>query len=179
MNKPTIIYSIASIVFFALLMAIRIPEVYRYTGHNNIPPPLSAIAIKEVIINNTLVLCFIFFSGVFTVGIASAGVIYFNAILLSDVVVECLKNGFSVSTTLLAILPHGTLEFAAYFIAASLSFEISYNLFLYILGKRSYILEDACELKRVFATFLSSLILILMAALVECYMTPKLVGGSL
>jgi hypothetical protein len=61
MNKPTIIYSIANIVFFALLIAIRIPEAYEHIGYDNTPLPLSGITIKEVITNNILVLCFIFF----------------------------------------------------------------------------------------------------------------------
>jgi uncharacterized membrane protein SpoIIM required for sporulation len=97
-----------------------------------------------------------------------------------------LQNGFSIGyltktylleddviTILAFTVPHGIFEIPAIIIAGAAGFKIPYEIIRYLAGKKEQILTKE-DIKEYLTLALISIILIVIAAFVEAYITPKI-----
>ena len=93
---------------------------------------------------------------------------YFGYILTISIVL-----GKSPFVLLVSTLPHGIFEIPAIIIAGAAGFKIPYEIIRYLAGKKEQILTKE-DLKEYLTLALISIILIVIAAFIEAYITPKI-----
>ena len=83
------------------------------------------------------------------------------------------RRGFNLSEILALILPHGIFEIPAIIIAGAAGFKIPYEIVRYLAGKKEQPLTKE-DIKEYLTLAVISIILIIIAAFVEAYITPKI-----
>ena len=86
---------------------------------------------------------------------------------------NAIESGVSITSFLLLTLPHGIFEIPAIIIAGVAGFKIPYEIIRYLAGKKEQILTKE-DLKEYLTLALISIILIVIAAFIEVYLTPRM-----
>ncbi len=140
----------------------------RKVGNIFIPYILSY---KYIIINNLKVIIFLIV-GAFTLGISTFLNLSLNGYILG-IIVSIYFPILGIKRLTLLILPHGIFEIPAIIIAGAAGFKIPYEIIRYLAGKKEQPLTKE-DIKEYLTLALISIILIVIAAFVEAYITPRI-----
>jgi uncharacterized membrane protein SpoIIM required for sporulation len=143
---------------------------------------LSIHVVSEVINSslkdNTIELNFYYFikNNIFIILRLILGGFLFGAPTVACLIYNGLPLGYLLKTnpelTLFLVLPHGIFEIPAIIIAGAAGFKIPYEIVRYLMGKKETVLTKE-DIKEYFTLALISIVLIVIAAFVEAYITPK------
>ena len=86
---------------------------------------------------------------------------------------EALEKGIPINEVILLTLPHGIFEIPAIIIAGAAGFKIPYEIIRYLAGNKEMILTKE-DIKEYMTLALISIILIVIAAWIEAYITPRM-----
>jgi len=78
-----------------------------------------------------------------------------------------------ISRLIVLTIPHGVFEITGFIIAGAAGFKIPYEIVRYLAGKKEQILTKE-DIKEYITLALISIILIVIAAFVEAYITPRI-----
>ncbi|WP_423792505.1 stage II sporulation protein M [Methanocaldococcus indicus] len=123
-----------------------------------------------ILFNNLKVVFTNILGGVFLVPIIYNLVVNGFALAIQFKALALLENWFFVLVT---TLPHGIFEIPAILISAIAGFKIPYEVTLYLLDKKEKPITNE-DIKEFLKLSLISIILIVIAAFVEVYITPKI-----
>ncbi|WP_249361542.1 stage II sporulation protein M [Haloterrigena sp. H1] len=110
--------------------------------------------------------------GVLTLGLLTAWAMVFNGIIVGNVG-AFIAGSVGVGYILVGLLPHGIFELPALFIAAGVGFRLLYRVGQRIRGSRSSIITKR-YLYRTGLLVLAGWLLLVVAAVVEAFVTPAL-----
>ena len=125
----------------------------------------------KIILVNNLKSCMInIIGGPFSLGASTLINLWMNGIII----------GYPIGHTdemalLLYVIPHGILELFGFIISGAAGFKIPYEIIRYLAGKKEQILTKE-DIKEYLTLSLISIILIVIAAFVEAYVTPRIAG---
>jgi stage II sporulation protein M len=179
-------YLIASIIFFAVGIAFGLAVVLRFpqfadlfraslTGFlrmfRGLPKPELAFAI---FLNNTIKTLIAILLGT-ALGIVPALFLVANGVVLGFVLFLS-AEGRGIWLSLMSILPHGIFELPAVFLGTSIGFMLGDRALKRLLGHIET--RIGAELRRALSFFAAAIVpLLLLAALVEAFVTTLLVAG--
>jgi stage II sporulation protein M len=177
---------IASVIFFAVGIAFGLAVVFRFpqfTDHfgesvtgflrmfRGLPKPELAFAI---FLNNTIKTLIAILLGA-ALGIVPALFLVANGVVLG-VVLFLSAQGRGIWLSLMSILPHGIFELPAVFLGTSIGFMMGDRALKRLLGQIDT--KIGSELRRALSFFATAIVpLLLLAALVEAFVTTTLVAG--
>jgi len=129
------------------------------------------VVFTTILKNNINVWFAIVIVGTITFGLNSFLNLAYNSVAFGNLL------GLSVSYNILdlfilAVLPHSIFEIPAIIIAGCAGFKIPYEIVRYLMGKKETVLTKE-DIKEYFTLALISIVLIVIAAFVEAYITPK------
>jgi len=107
------------------------------------------------------------------IGALSFGLFTLTNLCINSVHIGQLLKMTSVSDFILLILPHAIFEIPAIIMAGAAGFKIPYEIIRYLAGKKEQILTKE-DLKEYLTLALISIILIVIAAFIEVYLTPRI-----
>jgi stage II sporulation protein M len=87
-------------------------------------------------------------------------------------IVYAMKEATGFGFVILSILPHGVVELPTVILSAAIGVKLGQVVFLSLLGRKPNIIEEFFNGMRTFFCFI--LPLLLLAALIEVYITPHL-----
>ncbi len=123
----------------------------------------------QIVFNNIRVVALLLLGALLFGGTTFVNLI-FNGVNLGVVAKMSIKTSI---TTLTLILPHGIFEIPAIIIAGAAGFKIPYEIVRYLAGKKEQPLTKE-DVKEYLTLALISIILIVIAAFVEAYVTPRI-----
>ncbi len=126
----------------------------------------------SILIQN-LKVCFLLLLGSITFGTSTLQNLVYNGYNIGYTIAGALKFGLSFSEILMLTLPHCIFEIPAIIIAGTAGFKIPYEIVRYLAGKKEQILTKE-DIKEYLTLALISIILIIIAAFVEAYVTPRI-----
>jgi len=97
----------------------------------------------------------------------------FNGISNGAIIGLSIQRSHGIFLVLSLTLPHGIFEIPAIIIAGAAGFKIPYEIIRYLAGKKEQILTKE-DIKEYLTLALISIILIVIAAFVEAYVTPRI-----
>ncbi|RUM34757.1 MAG: hypothetical protein DSY33_01405 [Archaeoglobus sp.] len=97
----------------------------------------------------------------------------YNGLTIGYLIGNSLKKGTSFSQLIILILPHGIFKIPAIIIAGAAGFKIPYEIVRYLAGRKEQILTKE-DIKEYLTLALISTVLIVIAAFVEAYITPRI-----
>ena len=124
----------------------------------------------EILLNNLIVICTLIL-GTALLGIPTFVYLSYNAVAIGNLLISTYR--LSPAYIVVFILPHGIFEIPAIIIAGAAGFKIPYEIVRYLAGKKEQPLTKE-DIKEYFTLALISIILIVIAAFVEAYITPKI-----
>lgn len=179
-------YLIASVIFFAvgvafgLAIVFRFPQFTEYFGESvtgflrmfrGLAKPELALAI---FLNNTIKTLIAILLGA-ALGIVPALFLVANGVVLGAVFFMS-AQGRGLWLSLMSILPHGIFELPAVFLGTSIGFMLGDRALKRLLGHLET--KFASDLRRALSFFATAIVpLLLLAALVEAFVTTTLVAG--
>ena len=132
---------------------------------------LSTVSFSYIAKNNLIVIMRLVL-GSFLLGIPT----------LTSIIISGINTGYTIAQSNLPIdivltltLPHGIFEIPAIIIAGAAGFKIPYEIVRYLAGKKEQPLTKE-DIKEYLTLALISIILIIIAAFVEAYVTPRIAG---
>ncbi|ADG13969.1 protein of unknown function DUF95 transmembrane [Methanocaldococcus infernus ME] len=128
-------------------------------------------SLPKLLLNN-LIADFLMLAGSITFGLSTFINLIFNGFNLGLLVSNAYNSGMPTKLILALILPHGIFEIPAMLIAAIAGFKIPYEITLYLLDKKEKPITEE-DIKEFLKLALISIILIIIAAFVEVYITPE------
>jgi uncharacterized membrane protein SpoIIM required for sporulation len=131
------------------------------------PAPLT------LILTNNLKVIFLMLAGAITFGLSTFINLIYNGFNLGLLVSDAYNSGMPIKLILALILPHGIFEIPAILISAVAGFKIPYEITLYLLDKKEKPITNE-DIKEFLKLSLISIILIIIAAFIEVYITPKI-----
>jgi uncharacterized membrane protein SpoIIM required for sporulation len=154
--------------------------MYNMTAHNspidgtpidNLHLNLSSTIFWDILHNNIAVYVKLI-SGVFVFGLLDIYLLFINGFYISFI-----ASGIKITYIIAGILPHGVFEFTGFILAGAVGLKIPFNLILYILDEKEKLIakEDIYEILHM---SLISLLLIIIAAFIEAYITPILLSST-
>ncbi|WP_231963828.1 stage II sporulation protein M [Thermococcus chitonophagus] len=167
--------------FIGFIFGVSLSSQYSVPENVNFKPILELLRQKfseeslcfiHIFTTNLKVALLLSFGGVLTFGGLTILNLIINSVNLGMLFYDSLLLG-ELKTFFLLILPHGIFEIPAIIIAGAAGFKIPYELLRYALGRKEEIIteEDAKEFFKLVAI---SIVLILIAALIESTITPKI-----
>ena len=148
-----------------------IPNVgskYDISNINIIP----SYTFTSILINNLKVILANIFGG-FLFGLPTLINIIYNGFMIGFQVKGLFFIGADLKYILITMLPHGIFEIPAMLIAAVAGFKIPYEITLYLLDKKEKPITEE-DIKEFLKLAGISIILIIIAAFVEVYITPEI-----
>jgi len=133
------------------------------------PRPLPGNYIETTLINNLRLALILSFGG-FVLAIPTVAELVFNGLVLGSAVSGLLKKPLILAA---GLLPHGGFEIASYIIAASVGFRLTRLEIDLIRGRDSRI-----DVKSIGRVALTVVILLVLAALIETFITPPLLTSG-
>jgi len=127
------------------------------------------LVLVTVILNNLNSIGFVVL-GSFIFGMPTFTKLFFNGYVIGVIIAVFSHN---LSVVLLFLLPHGIFEIPAIIIAGAAGFKIPYEIVRYLMGKKEQPLTKE-DIKEYLILALISIILIVIAAFVEAYITPRI-----
>ncbi|AEH06440.1 stage II sporulation protein M [Methanothermococcus okinawensis] len=125
------------------------------------------------ILLNNLKVIFLMLAGAITFGFSTFINLIFNGFNVGILIGSTFQTNEPLKLITALILPHGIFEIPAMLISAVAGFKIPYGITLYLLDKKEKpITED--DIKEFLKLALISIILIVIAAFIELYITPKI-----
>jgi len=107
-----------------------------------------------------------------TFSILTVVVLLYNGVI-SGIIIKTVVEQIGWSKSLFFVLPHGIFEIPAIIIAGAAGFKIPYEIVRYLAGKKETVLTKE-DIKEYLTLALISIILIVIAAFVEVYITPRI-----
>ena len=127
---------------------------------------------KYILINNIKII-FIILLGFLSVGLTTIINIIYNGVYFGYLVAHAVYLGYNIEVIILLTFPHGIFEIPAIIIAGAAGFKIPYEIVRYLAGRKEQPLTKE-DIKEYLMLALISIILIVIAAFVEAYITPKI-----
>ncbi|WP_456374644.1 stage II sporulation protein M [Methanocaldococcus sp.] len=124
------------------------------------------------ILTNNLKVIFLMLAGSITFGLSTFINLIFNGFNVGVLIGSTFQTNEPLKLIAGFILPHGIFEIPAMLIAAVAGFKIPYEITLYLLDKKEKPITEE-DIKEFLKLALISIILIIIAAFVEVYITPK------
>ncbi len=173
--KHSLVLILISITLFTLALVIGILDY-----NDNIISTNSSFILEYkfkkpdmfLLIKNNLALISLFLSGAFLFGITTFVNLIYNGFFIGFIVNKALQKRTTLNEILILTLPHGIFEIPAIIIAGAAGFKIPYEIVRYLAGKKEQILTKE-DIKEYLTLALISIILIVIAAFIEAYVTPK------
>ncbi|CAB3288034.1 conserved membrane protein of unknown function [Methanocaldococcus lauensis] len=172
MKKVMFLILISTLIFsLGLLLSININGSY-INKNNRYLPKCFTPAPLTIILTNNLKVIFLMLAGSITFGLSTFINLIFNGFNLGLLISNAYNSGMPIKLILALILPHGIFEIPAMLISALAGFKIPYEITLYLLDKKEKPITEE-DIKEFLKLALISIILIIIAAFVEVYITPK------
>ncbi|CAB3288789.1 conserved membrane protein of unknown function [Methanocaldococcus lauensis] len=124
------------------------------------------------ILTNNLKVIFLMLAGSITFGLSTFINLIYNGFNVGVLIGSTFQTNEPLKLILALILPHGIFEIPALLISAVAGFKIPYEITLYLLDKKEKPITEE-DIKEFLKLALISIILIIIAAFVEVYITPK------
>ncbi|AAB98796.1 TPA: stage II sporulation protein M [Methanocaldococcus jannaschii] len=125
------------------------------------------------ILTNNLKVIFLMLAGSITFGLSTFINLIFNGFNVGVLIGSISLTNEPLKLITALILPHGIFEISAMLISAVAGFKIPYKVTLYLLDKKEKPLTEE-DIKDFLKLSLISIILIVIAAFIEVYITPKI-----
>jgi len=166
--NTTLVLLIISIVTFFIGFLVGYNQngsikIYTSTNYN--------MTVFNIFVNNIKIITINILGG-FTFSALTTLHLLYNGIMIGYETKLALIED-NLMTILVLILPHGIFEVPAIIIAGAAGFKIPYEIIRYLMGKKEQPLTKE-DIKEYFKLALISIILIVIAAFVEAYVTPKI-----
>ncbi|NJE61370.1 stage II sporulation protein M [Thermococcus sp. 21S7] len=136
---------------------------------------MNRVTFANIFVNNLKVVLLLSFGGALTFGgltllnlVANGvnlGTLFYDFLIIRD-----------IKTFLILLLPHGIFEIPAIVVAGAAGFKIPYELLRFVLGRKGEIISEE-DAKEFFKLVAISVIMILIAALIESTVTLKIAEG--
>ncbi len=125
------------------------------------------------ILSNNIVLIIQLTIGSALFGVTTFSLLIYNGILFGILLANSIESKVTISEILLLTLPHGIFEIPAVIIAGAAGFKTPYEIVRYLAGKKEQILTKK-DIEEYLTLALISIILIVIVAFVEAYITPRI-----
>ncbi len=177
-NKYCIILSVSSLVlgmvFGELIYTNTKVEISSNNGmalvkEYNVEKKFSNFNNFVSILSNNIKSSFILILGCLSFGITTFYGLYINGMVCSMFI-----SSISVKSFLIYVLPHSVFEIPAIIIAGAAGFKVPYEIVQYLRDKKEKPLTEE-DIKEFLKLTIISITLIIIAAFVEVYVTPKIV----
>lgn len=122
---------------------------------------------------NNLVVMVALVAGVLTLGAITVSGLLYNGFVLGTVVKSLLHGGLPATDVVALIVPHALFELGGLVLAAGVALDVTTNVLLYLLESRETVLTRT-ELRRRVRLVVVATLSILLAAVIEVYVTPAL-----
>ena len=148
--------------------------VTNYTLSTHFVKPLRDLSapVFETILINNLILIILLFTGSFLMGTTTVINLVHNGHSIG-MLLSIYSKISSLAYFLSLTAPHGIFEIPAIIIAGAAGFKIPYEIIRYLAGRKEQILTKE-DIKEYLTLALISIILIVIAAFVEAYITPRI-----
>ncbi|MGX9290934.1 stage II sporulation protein M [Bacillus sp. A015] len=166
LNNFSIIISL--IVF---LIGITLGLFTTPTTYKSVTPIETSSNMLELIKNNLFV-CLLLISGFFSCGLITLFYLFSNGYIISVSILESVNNGLSPIQISLYILPHGIFEIPALLISGSIGFMGLKIIFELCFSDKKNIFTN--NLRKIIINFILIIVLIVIAAFIESYISPLL-----
>jgi len=170
-NKVLIILPILCLIS-GILCGIHINQQSNYSKLKNInsikPQKISNLEEFILILKNNLKVYLMLLLGSLTFGLSTFYIIFFNGLSI-----PILLSNVKPTDIIAYVIPHAIFEFLGFIIAGAAGFKIPYEITLYLLDKKEKPItnEDIKEFLKLAGV---SIVLIVIAAFIEVYITPKI-----
>lgn len=131
------------------------------------------VLVALIFFNNSLKALAAIFSGL-AFGIGPLVFLVINGTLIG-IVIKGASQQYGAMVTMISLLPHGILEIPSIILASALGFRLGSGVFQKILGKDSQVKSDMKRSLIIFVVIILPVLLI--AALLEVFVTPLVVAG--
>jgi len=125
------------------------------------------------ILSNNLKVIFLMLAGAITFGLSTFINLLFNGFNVGMLIGSIFQTNEPLKVIAGFILPHGIFEIPAMLISAVAGFKIPYEVTLYLLDKKEKPITEE-DIKVFLKLAMISIILIIIAAFIEVYITPKI-----
>jgi uncharacterized membrane protein SpoIIM required for sporulation len=125
------------------------------------------------ILTNNLKVIFLMLAGAITFGLSTFINLIFNGFNVGALIGSTFLTNEPLKLIIGLILPHGIFEIPAILISAVAGFKIPYEIVLYLLDKKEKPITNE-DIREFLKLSLISIILIVIAAFIEVYITPKI-----
>ncbi len=125
------------------------------------------------ILSNNIVLIIQLTIGSALFGVTTFSLLIYNGILFGILLANSIESKVTINEILLLTLPHGIFEIPAVIIAGAAGFKTPYEIVRYLAGKKEQILTKK-DIEEYLTLALISIILIVIVAFVEAYITPRI-----
>ncbi|ACX72190.1 protein of unknown function DUF95 transmembrane [Methanocaldococcus vulcanius M7] len=125
------------------------------------------------ILSNNLKVIFLMLAGAITFGLSTFINLLFNGFNVGALIGSTFLTNEPLKIIAGFILPHGIFEIPAILISAVAGFKIPYEITLYLLDKKEKPITEE-DIKVFLKLAIISIILIIIAAFIEVYITPKI-----
>ena len=174
---------LASVFFFACLgigifLTMRDPAIgqsflalFKDTVMEGITGDPPAVLCVKIFLNN-LQACLLLFLGGASLGVATLFILSTNGLIIGSII-EAVREKQGIELILAAIVPHGIFEIPSFILSGALGFLLAKALHdeWHGIGDAS---SSAAQYGRIFVVFI--LPLILLAAVVEAFITPQIIN---
>jgi uncharacterized membrane protein SpoIIM required for sporulation len=140
-------------------------ENNNFLKHQNILPNLEEFIL---ILKNNLKVCLILLLGSLTFGLTTFYTLFFNGLSI-----PILLSNVKLIDIVAYVIPHALFEFSGFVIAGSAGFKIPYEVIQYLRDKKEKPITEE-DIKEFLKLAGISIILIIIAAFVEVYITPEI-----
>jgi uncharacterized membrane protein SpoIIM required for sporulation len=125
------------------------------------------------ILRNNLIVIIQLIVGALVFGLLTVINIVFNGLSFGFLVSRAFQKSLSLYAVASLTFPHGIFEIPAIIVAGAAGFKIPYEIVRYLMGKKEQPLTKE-DIKEYITLALISIILIVIAAFVEAYITPRI-----
>ncbi|ABR56110.1 protein of unknown function DUF95 transmembrane [Methanococcus aeolicus Nankai-3] len=121
-----------------------------------------------LILKNNLKVYLMLLLGSLTFGLSTFYILFFNGLSI-----PILLSNVKLIDIVAYVIPHAIFEFLGFIIAGAVGFKIPYEITLYLLDKKEKPITEE-DIKEFLKLALISIVLIIIAAFVEVYITPEI-----
>jgi len=171
MLRPTVVISVV-LYGVGFLLGLTLPHLSLMSIDIQNDKVLFKIQFLDIFKNNFKVVLLLL-SGSFLFGTTTILNLIFNGAATSLIIRDSFLAKTDPSLVLLLTVPHGIFEIPAIIIAGAAGFKIPYEIIGYLAGRKEQILTKE-DIKEYLILALISIILIVIAAWIEAYVTPRI-----
>jgi len=175
--KNKLVFTSAAIYLFLFIFGFTITN---FTSTEIKPKDILGVPLSNLqppeflsILNSNLLVWIYLHLGIVTFGSSTLINLSYNGFTFGSIISKSLQIGLRTKEILLLTLPHGIFEIPAIIIAGAAGFKIPYEIIRYLAGRKEQILTKE-DIKEYLTLALISIILIVIAAFIEAYITPRI-----